>query len=300
MVGGGEDRAEGGAGGEGCVCTGAAWGPTACVKTFRRGKTGCDCDCGAGRGARGESRRLPNGGVGIFGGVTDRLCVAVKVEAEAYGVEAMGRLSVFAFFDGARLFKRPFLGGRGGAESAGSISIVMGGDVGIFVFTVTIGGVEAVSAGSEWHSPAGSTESVSIGVSFSTTAPEGSGAEGATGIGHEVDDDAGAVTGGELGAGAGAIGTGVGIFFFTRGFSVWFGWTGGNLGGGTADPTIGTPGGTSGGMVFIAIASATIRGSGMIPFSAASRAASTARPFLLRPSRSRFFFGPAKGGRQLE
>ena len=121
------------------------------------------------------------------------------------------------------------------------------------------------------------------------------------GIGHEIDDEAGAVTGGELGpgAGAGAIGTGVGTFFF-KDFSVRFGCAGGNFGGGTADPTMGTPGGTSGGVVFIAIASATIRGSGMIPFSAASRAASTARPFLLRPSRSRFFFGPAKGSRQFE
>lgn len=127
-----------------------------------------------------------------------------------------------------------------------------------------------------------------------------SGTEGVTGVGSEMDIDAGAVTGGELGAGAGAIGTGVGIFFFIGGFSVWFGWTGGNFGGGTADPMMGTPGGTSGGVVFIAIARATIRGSGMIPFSAASRAASTARPFLLRPSRSRFFFGPAKCGRQLE
>ncbi len=145
VAGGEEGRAEGGgwfAGGGGCVCGEAAWGPAACVKTLRRGKTGCDCDCVAGHGARGERRRVPNGGVGILGGVTDRLGVAV--EAEACGVEVRGKLSVLAFFDGARLLQRPFLGGRDGADSAGSISIVMGGDVGMRGFTVTIGGVEAV------------------------------------------------------------------------------------------------------------------------------------------------------------
>ena len=79
-----------------------------------------------------------------MGGVPDRLSVTIEVEVEPCGVEVRARSSVFAFFDGARPLTRTFLGGRGGAESAGSISIVRGGEVGMFVFTVTIGGVEAV------------------------------------------------------------------------------------------------------------------------------------------------------------
>lgn len=108
------------------------------------------------------------------------------------------------------------------------------------------------------------------------------------------------VAGASAGAGVGTVGAGVDVFFFAEELSALVGGTGGNFGGGTADPIMGTPSGTMGGVVFMAIARATIRGSGMIPRPAASRAASTARPFLLRPSRSRFFFGPAKYDCQLE
>ena len=132
------------------------------------------------------------------------------------------------------------------------------------------------------------------GVEMGTSAGAGAGAgAGASAVDADADADAGA----GAGAGAGAMGTGVDVFFFARGLSTLFGGIGGNFGGGIAEPIMGTPSGTRGGVVFIAIARATIRGSGMIPFPAASRAASTARPFLLRPSRSRFFFGPAKRGR---
>jgi len=229
-----------------------------------------------------------NGGVGTLGGVVDRL--RIGVEAEASGVEVRGSSSVFG---GARVFQRVFFGIP---ESTASNLIVVSGSVGVFVFAaaVTIGGTEAVGNSGEFLSPPGSAESISIGVSLSTP-PKGPVGEG---IGAELDGGVGGVIGGKLAAGAdaGTIGTGVAVFFFDGGFSALFGLVGGNFGGGTADPMMGTPAGTMGGAVFIAIARATIRGSGMIPFPAASRAASTARPFLLLPSRSRFFFGPTNRG----
>lgn len=155
MVVGEEGRAEGSgwfANGGGGGRDGTVWVPTACVNTLRRGNADaafgfCDCDCGTGfeaRGANGESRRVTNGGVGTLGGVPDRLIVAMEVEVEPCVVEVRATSSGFAFFDGARPLTRTFLGGRGGGESAGSISIVRGGEVRMFVFTVTIGGVEAV------------------------------------------------------------------------------------------------------------------------------------------------------------
>lgn len=130
------------------------------------------------------------------------------------------------------------------------------------------------------------------------TGETGTGASAGVGAGAGTGTGAGAGAGAGVGAGAGAISAAVDVFFNGRSFSGLFAWMGGNFGGGIAEPIMGTPSGTTGGAVFIAIARATIRGSGMIPFSAASRAASTARPFLLRPSRSRFFFGPVKRDRQ--
>lgn len=144
MVDGEEGRVAGGGWfGEGTAagsCRDCDGDPAACVKILRRGKTGgvfdfCDCDCG-------ESRRVANGGVGTLGGVTDRLVVAVAVEAR--GVEVRSGTSVRAFFRGARLLTRPFRGGKGEAEPADSISIVASGEVGMFVFTVTIDGTEPV------------------------------------------------------------------------------------------------------------------------------------------------------------
>lgn len=85
-----------------------------------------------------------NGGVGILGGVADRLGIAMTVEL--YGAEVRGGSSVFVFLDGLRPF-RPFFGGTGGEESADSISIMAGGEVGMvgmFVPRVTIGGMKVV------------------------------------------------------------------------------------------------------------------------------------------------------------
>ena len=253
----------------------------------------CDCDwggaCGVG-GAAGGSRRAMNGGVGTLGGVADRL--RIGVEAEAGGVEVRGGSSVLG---GARVFQRAFFGILGRAESTASNLTVV--SVFVFAVAVTIGGTEAIGNSGEFLSPPGSAESIPIGVSLSTP-PKRPAGEGATGISAELNVGVGGVIGGKLAAGAdtGTIGTGVAVFFLDGGFSALLGLVGGNFGGGTADPMMGTPAGTTGGAVFIAIARATIRGSGMIPFPAASRAASTARPFLLLPSRSRFFFGPANRG----
>lgn len=74
------------------------------VRRNSEGKTGC--------GARRGFRRVPNGGVGILGGVPDRLGLVVKVEAEACGLEARRRLGLVALFDGVQLFQLfVFLGG---------------------------------------------------------------------------------------------------------------------------------------------------------------------------------------------
>lgn len=110
------------------------------MKILRRGKTGGVFEAG---GAGEESRRVTNGGVGTLGGVADRL--NVEMGAEASGVEARSGPSVFDFFGGARVFPRTlFFGGTGGAESAASSSIVVGGPVCKFVVTVTISGSRAV------------------------------------------------------------------------------------------------------------------------------------------------------------
>lgn len=132
---------DGGSGGAGCR-----------VKILRRGKTGgvldfCGCDCCGGGfkagGAGGESRRVMNGGVGTLGGVADRLGVGMGVEAS--DVEASSGSNVFDFFGGARGFQWAFLfGGKGGGKSTASISIMVGGSVGMVVFIVTIGGSGAV------------------------------------------------------------------------------------------------------------------------------------------------------------
>ena len=116
-----------------CGCDGAGLGPAAGVEMLRRGKTGgvfdfCDSDCGRvfEAGSAGESRRVRNGGVGTLGGVADRLDVGAR-----------GGLSFLGFLG---RFQRTFFGGRNGAESAGSISIIVSGSVVIFVITVTNGG----------------------------------------------------------------------------------------------------------------------------------------------------------------
>ena len=83
-----------------------------------------------------------NGGVGTLGGVADRRGVGMGMGAS--DVEASSGSKVFDFFGGARGLQRAFLGGTGGAKSAASISITVGGSVGIFVFIVTIGGSGAV------------------------------------------------------------------------------------------------------------------------------------------------------------
>lgn len=94
-----------------------------------------------------------------MGGVTDRL--RVELEADARDVEVRGRSSLFDFLVGvARVLVRLFFGGTGEAEPADSISIMVSGEGGVFVFAsfesaVTIGGTEATWVGDGSLSPPG-------------------------------------------------------------------------------------------------------------------------------------------------